>query len=274
LLPNNVTKTVTNKHTGSPILTRDKKEASNKPKNPLTRNNTFNSIGNYNKTAKSHCQTRRQFKLSKNQNPGDSTKDLIIKTINEQRPQTTRQLVDLIQKTTTLTKKEIITALNELETEEKIHLNAEQEKNTNIGTYVFSSEASWYWIIVALTLVTTITVFTIPQDSYPLVYVRNVLGVILVLFLPGYAFIKVVFQKKVPIKTSSASFDNIERFVLSIAMSLALTSMVGLILYYTPIGIGLTPITISLQTIITVLATVAMALEYRAKSNIQQTEIV
>ena len=214
------------------------------------------------------------MKLSKNQNHSDPTKDLIIKTIQEQKPQTTRQLVDLIQKTTTLTKKEIITALNELETENKIHLNTEQEKNTNFATYIFSLEAAWFWIIIALNLVTTVTVFTISQDSYPLAYVRNVLGVIFVLFLPGYAFIKAVFQKKVPIKTSSESFDNIERFVLSIAMSIALTPMVGLILYYTPIGIGLTPITISLQTITTVLATVAMAREYQTKSNIQQTEIV
>jgi hypothetical protein len=213
--------------------------------------------------------------LSKNQNPSNTTKNLIIKTINEQKPQTTHQLVDLIQQTTTLTKKEIIAVLKELETENKIHFNTKQEKkNTSFETYIFSLEAAWYWIIIALTLITTITIFTIPQDSYPLASVRNVLGVIFVLFLPGYVFIKAVFQKKILIKTSSESFDNIERFVLSIAMSIALTPMVGLILYYTPLGIGLTPITISLQTITTVLATVAIAREYRAKSNIQKTEII
>jgi hypothetical protein len=212
--------------------------------------------------------------LSKNQKPNNPTKNLIIKTINEQKPQTTRQLVDLIQKTTTLTKKEIISALNELETENIIHLNAKSEKFSSFETYPFSFEAAWYWIIIAVALLTTLLVFTIPIDSFPLAYVRNILGVIFVLFLPGYAFVKAVFQKKVPIKTSSESLDNIERFILSIAMSIALTPMVGLILYYTPLGIGLTPITISLQTITTVIATVAMAREYRAKSNIHQTEIV
>jgi hypothetical protein len=212
--------------------------------------------------------------LSKNQNPNDPTKNLIIKTINEQKPQTTRQLVETIHKTTTLSKKEIITALNQLETEGKIHLNIKQEKTTSSGTYLFSLETAWYWFIIAVTLVTTIAVFTIPIDSYPLEYLRNVLGVIFVLFLPGYAFVRAVFHNKVPIKTSSESFDNIERFVLSIAISIALSPMIGLILYYTPLGIGLTPITLSLQTLTIVLATIAIAREYQAKSNIQQMEII
>ena len=100
----------------------------------------------------------------------------------------------------------------------------------------------------------------------PLAYVRNVLGVIFVLFLPGYAFIKAFFPTKLPIQTSSESLDNIERVALSIGMSIALTPIVGLILYYTPIGIGLTPITLILLALTTVLATAAMGREYRAKS--------
>jgi hypothetical protein len=212
--------------------------------------------------------------LSKNQNSNDKTKDLLIKTINEQNPGSTRELVDLIQKTTALTKKEIITALNQLETENKIHLDTQQEKNTSVGAYLFSLQAAWFWAIIAVALVTTVTVFTIPQDSFPLAYVRNVLGIVFVLFLPGYAFVKAVFQNKVPIKTSSESFDNIERFVISTAMSIALTPMVGLILYYTPIGFDLTPITLSLLTLTLSFATVAMIREYQTKSNIQQTEIL
>lgn len=212
------------------------------------------------------------FELLKNQNPNDSIKDIIIKTINEQKPQTTSQLIGLIQKTTNLSENEIIDILNQLEAENKIHFNVKPETSTSFGTYFFSFESAWYWTIIAVALVTTLTVFTIPQDSFPLAYVRNVLGVIFALFLPGYAFVKAIFQKKVPIKTTSESFDNIERLVLSIAMSIALTPMVGLILYYTPIGIGLTPITLSLLALTTLFATAAMAREYFAKSTtLQQT---
>jgi Protein of unknown function (DUF1616) len=207
------------------------------------------------------------FELSKNKNLNDSIENVIIKTINEQKPQTTNQLIGFIQKITNLSENEIIKVLNQLEAQNKINLDSEPEKSTSLGTYLFSFKSAWYWIIIAVVLLTTLTVFAIPQDLYPLAYVRNVLGVIFVLFLPGYAFVKAVFQRKVPIKTSSESFDNIERLVLSIAMSIALTPMVGLILYYTPLGIGLTPITISLLALTIIFATAALAREYQARSD-------
>jgi hypothetical protein len=209
--------------------------------------------------------------LSKNQDFNDSIKGIIIKTINKQNPQTTTQLVILIKKTTNLSENEIIVVLNQLKAENKIHFKIKPEESISFATYLFSFKSAWYWTIIAVALVTTLTVFTIPQDLIPLAYVRNVLGVIFVLFLPGFAFVKAVFKKKVPFKTSSESFDNIERLVLSIAISIALSPMVGLILYYTPIGIGLTPVTFSLLVLTILFATAAMAREYREKSdNLQQ----
>jgi hypothetical protein len=186
--------------------------------------------------------------------------------MNEQKPETTSQLIRFVHQTTNLSEKEIMNLLNQLEAEDKIHFNMKRElASASIGTYLFTSESAWYWIIIAVAIVTTITVFTIPQDWYPLAYVRNVLGVIFVLFLPGYAFIKALFPAKVPIETSSESLDTIERVVLSIGMSIALTSIVGLILYFTPLGIGLTPITLSLLALTAGFATIAVAREYQAK---------
>jgi hypothetical protein len=211
--------------------------------------------------------------MSKNQKPNESIKDVIIKIVKEQKPETARQLIRFVQKTTNLSEKEIVTLLNQLEAEDKIHFNTKRElASASIGTYLFTSESAWYWTIIALAIATTISVFTIPQDWYPLAYVRNVLGVIFVLFLPGYAFIKALFPAKLPIKTSSENLDTIERVALSIGMSIALTPIVGLILYYTPLGIGLTPITLSLLALTAALATAAVAREYQTKSTtIQRT---
>ena len=212
------------------------------------------------------------FELSKIQTTNESIKDDIIKLMKEQKPATTSQLIGLIQSTTNLSEKEIINLLNQLEAEDKIHFNVESAATSlSFGTYLFSSKSAWYWTIIIVALVTTLTVFAVPQDWYPVAYVRNFLGVVFVLFLPGYAFVKAFFQKKVPFKTSSESFDNIERVVLSIGLSLALSPIVSLILYYTPLGIGLIPITLSLLAFTTFFATVAVAREYIAKSNIQQT---
>ncbi len=60
--------------------------------------------------------------------------------------------------------------------------------------------------------------------------------------------------------------DTIERIALSFGMSLALVPIVGLILNYTPWGIRLTPITLSLLALTIVFATAAVLREYQAKA--------
>lgn len=211
------------------------------------------------------------FELPQNNRLNESIKDVVITAVKNQKPENTSQLIEFLQKTTNLSKNEIFNIINQLEDEGKIHLKMKSEQvSTSFGNYFFASESAWYWTLMAVALVTMVTVFTIPQDLYPLAYVRNVLGVIFVLFLPGYSFVKAFFLNKVPIKTSSENFDKIERFILSIGMSIALTPMVGLILYYTPLGIGLIPVTLSLLVLAAVLATAALARMYMAKSDTAQ----
>jgi len=212
------------------------------------------------------------FVLS-SENLNESMKYTIIKIIKEERPETIGKLIKFVQQTTAISEKEIINLLNQLETEDKIQLTTKRElASAPVRFSFFSSALASYIALIVVAFATTISVFTIPQDSYPLAYVRNILGVIFVLFLPGYAFIKAFFPAKVPIKTASESLDNIERFVLSIGMSIALAPMVGLILYYTSVGIGLTPMTLSLLALTGILATAALARHYRAKwTTIQRT---
>jgi uncharacterized membrane protein len=85
---------------------------------------------------------------------------------------------------------------------------------------------------------------------YPYAYIRNIFGMILVVFLPGYSLTMALFPR--------SEIDNIERTALSIGLSLAMTAIVGLILNYTPMGISLQPITLSLLGISIVLALVGV----------------
>lgn len=189
------------------------------------------------------------------------------------KPETTKQLVREIKKQYPLAAEEDITeALLELEKEDKIHFTRKESPvPTSQADYVFSTKATWYWITIALAIATAISVATIPENAYPIVYLRQVLGVIFVLYLPGYIFIKVLFPAKVPIKTSSENLDTIERIALSFGMSLALVPIVGLILNYTPWGIRLAPITLSLLMLTTVFATAAVIREHQAKTLNQQS---
>jgi len=60
-----------------------------------------------------------------------------------------------------------------------------------------------------------------------------------VLFIPGYVTVEALFPK-------GREMDGIERFALSVGLSLALVPLIGLLLNYTPWGIRLTPIVLSL----------------------------
>lgn len=92
-------------------------------------------------------------------------------------------------------------------------------------------------IVMGLVLLTDIFVLT-PGLSETVL--RNILGLPLVLFLPGYALIAALFPAK-------DDLDGIERTALSFGLSIAVVPLIGLGLNYTPWGIRLLPILISLS---------------------------
>ena len=155
-------------------------------------------------------------------------------------------------------------------------MNVAQQQNSTerqtLPAYIFSSKAIWFWLTVIFAVSTVIAVFTIPENAHaPFIFIRYGLGIIFVLWLPGYTFIKALFPTHVPIKTSSEDLDTLERIVLSIGMSLALVPIVGLLLNYTPWGIRQTPVTLSLLALTIVFALVALARNF-IKTSIGQAQ--
>ena len=93
-------------------------------------------------------------------------------------------------------------------------------------------------LVIFLTLLCTPFVLIPPLNEIS--PVRIILGLPLVLFLPGYALIAALFPRK-------DDLDGIERIALSFGLSIAITPLLGLALNYTPFGIRLTPILIVLS---------------------------
>jgi uncharacterized membrane protein len=208
--------------------------------------------------------------VTKSQTTSSQNKQIIMEIIKTEQPQTTQELIKLTQQKTSLNQKDIEKLIIQLENENKLKFTKKQTTiPTAVAKYTLSTNASWYWITIALATATAITVFTVPEDAYPIIYLRNVLGVIFVLFLPGYAFIKLLFPWNVPIQTGNENLDRIERIALSFGMSLALTPIVGLILNYTPLGIRVAPITLSLLALTAVFATAAVIREHQIRVNTQ-----
>ena len=100
-------------------------------------------------------------------------------------------------------------------------------------------------LVVALTILTAAFVLIKPLNQ---TFIRTILGILLVLFIPGYSLIAALFPKW-------GDLDGIERAALSFGLSIAVTPLIGLALNYTPWGIRLDPILISLT-----LFTLAMCL--------------
>lgn len=204
----------------------------------------------------------------------DELDQQIIHTVETAKPESVQQLIYQVQALSSKSKQEILNRIMHLQQEEKIHLKPRQTPTPEkFSSYLRSNHAVWYWITMTLTLATMLVVFVVHENDFPLVYVRYVLGIIFILWLPGYAFIKALFPQTLPfaralahsLGTTEKNLDTIERVALSLGMSIALVPIVGLLLNYTPWGIRLTPIVLSLTTLTSAFATTAIAREYQIR---------
>jgi len=190
----------------------------------------------------------------------------IIKVIKEKKPQTVKQLASFVKERVSVGEREIVESILKLQSQGKITLEKPLKSTPqNLISYLKTGKASWYWITITLAATATIVAFVVPENSFPLVYIRYLLGTIFVLWLPGYSVIKALFPTEEKNEKSSGNLDSILRTALSVGLSLALVPMVGLLLNYTPWGIRLTPIVLSLFALTTIFATVAIVREHRTK---------
>jgi uncharacterized membrane protein len=113
-------------------------------------------------------------------------------------------------------------------------------------------------VILFLTLITVVFVILPPLND---TFIRTILGLFLILFIPGYSLIAFLFPKK-------DDLDGIERLALSFGLSIAITPLIGLALNYTPWGIRLDPILVVLSvfTILMVAAAYIRRLKVPEKS--------
>lgn len=190
----------------------------------------------------------------------------IIQLIKGRNPKDLEELANLAAKETSIPKEAIIEHLLRLQSQGKIKLETPLLKPPQkLSNYLKTKDANWYWITLLVTIATTITVFAIPEDAYPLVFARYVLGAIFVLWLPGYSFVRALFPVLTSTRLLKGNLVSVELIALSIGMSLALVPVVGLLLNYTPWGIKPTPIALSLLALTLIFATAAIIREPQAK---------
>ena len=162
------------------------------------------------------------------------------------------RLQDLVLKVSRISGEQpysVTRAFYKLNLDGKIKLE-DPDPPSSLSTYMKSYYSLWFWAVMITTLGTIIAIYLLPQYS-PFIYLRYVLGSFFVLYLPGYSLIEAFYPKK-------EDLEGLERLALSIGLSLALVPLIGLILNYTPWGIRLEPVLVSLTIITLALTFVAV----------------
>ena len=159
-------------------------------------------------------------------------------------------------KNPTLTETEVTALAWRLADEDRVNLQDVPPASNSLQEYVRLWDRNlWFYLSVAASLLTVLVAFEIPTNS-PLVIARYILGSVFVLFIPGYVTVEALFPK-------GREMDGIERFALSVGLSLALVPLIGLLLNYTPWGIRLTPIVLSLVIFTVGVAAVGVVRRFR-----------
>ena len=166
----------------------------------------------------------------------------ILEIIREQNPKSVRKLIKIVTASLNLTEEEVIKSISKLQDEGIINFEKHLSNSMSFVTYVKTSEAVWYWLTIAVGLLSATLFFVISENAYPWIYARNVFGVIFVLFLPGYSLVKALFRNEISSKISMENLTAIERIALSVALSFGLVSIIGVILYYSLLDLDLSAI--------------------------------
>ena len=154
------------------------------------------------------------------------TKKLIQDILRDERPNTVRRLVHLVQKKTSLEKTEIYEASQQMEKEKKIHLGATRIerklpstlRNFFLKSHYYSVE---FWVILSFTLIFFPLVLLVQKDS-PVIFLRTIIGLLFCLFIPGWTFANLLFPKLYE------TIDQFERMLLALGVNIGIVIFTGI----------------------------------------------
>jgi hypothetical protein len=140
---------------------------------------------------------------------------------------------------------EIQSAVKKLESEKKITLLGPGTKGHFFDYIMRSYNGLPLWLTAAATSLIMALVFLLPNTE-PWSYMRMITGAVFVLFIPGNALVQLLFAHR--------NIEQTEQMVLSVGLSIAIISIIGLMLKYilfaltvelAVISIGMLSITLS-----------------------------
>ena len=118
---------------------------------------------------------------------------------------------------------QIQNAVKKLESEKKIMLLETDTKEHFFHYIIITYNSLSLWLTTAATCLIMALVFLSPNIE-PWSYMRMITGAVFVLFIPGNALVQLLFGHR--------NIEQTEKIVLSVVLSIALISIIGLVLKY------------------------------------------
>ena len=184
-----------------------------------------------------------------------SIEEVILDVLDTKQPDNVNELVLLVQKQVDASTEEIQKHIKNLHKKGILALD-DPASHQPFFKFVFHKQSLWFWIVLAVSGLSFVSVLFIPENQIPLSYVRYSFGFILVAFLPGFGLTETLFPRK-------QSLDLIERITFSIGLSFATTALVGLFLSFTPLGLKLSTVLPVLGGLVIALAILALFRKYK-----------
>lgn len=186
----------------------------------------------------------------------------ILRIIDEQKPESVKELIITLKKTSCLKEQEILLLISKIQAKGQIVLTNQMTTHSSLSVFLRSNERMWYWITIIMGFVAALLFFIISETTNPLISVRNIVGSIFVLILPGYALGRILFPCNSPINPAQGHLEGIERLALSVGISVVLVSIVGLVIYSLIGSLHMPAIVITLLVFTLFIATISIAQEY------------
>jgi hypothetical protein len=185
----------------------------------------------------------------------------LLQLVQQRQPESVRELARMAHEDFWVSKDAVLDVIMALERAGKITLTPPGAVGGG-GLWAYLRRgAGWYWRTLGFVLLTSVVVTWLPDTWWPWLYLRYVVGMGFAVWVPGYSLVKALF----PAGGTGTGAGVAERFALGFGLSLALVALVGLLLDYSPWGVRLVPVVVTLDVLTVVLATVGVVREAQAR---------
>ncbi|MGI0029789.1 MAG: DUF1616 domain-containing protein [Nitrososphaera sp.] len=148
---------------------------------------------------------------------------------------------------------EIHSAVRRLEVTGSINLSEEKPAVSFLSDLTHVGTNARFWVAVAASAAILIAIYVLPQGE-PWVATRWIAGAIFLFVIPGYTITNLFIPRN--------RLSTIERVAISVGLSLATVVLIGIILSYSPVGVRIEPIVISIALFNVVIALLAAEKDY------------